>query len=166
MAFKSRSSLKILTYASIVQLSYVVLLIPLSLKNDKAFDGMLLLILNHAFTAPVLFLLQGKKRSGNIGKTLFFYQIASSIGLPLTLGFVGKWYLLLSLMQAQDTISMLLVIISSGASLFYYLRLWFVENDANASALTKRDIFASLVLTLLSLLLCVFSNKLIHWIGT
>ncbi len=164
VAFKSRGGIKILTYASIVQLSYVVLLIPLSLKSDKAFDGMLLLILNHAFTAPVLFLYQGKKRSSNIAKTLFFYQIASSIGLPLTLGFLAKWYLLLSLMEAKDIISMILVVISSGAALFYYLRLWFIEKDAILSKFTKRDVVASLILTLLSLLLCIFSNRLIIWI--
>jgi NADH-quinone oxidoreductase subunit N len=52
--------------------------------------------------------------------TLFLLSLA---GLPLTAGFIGKFYIIAAGVQAQLRLMLTLVVIGSGLGLYYYLRL-------------------------------------------
>jgi NADH-quinone oxidoreductase subunit N len=164
-AFKSKG-IKLLIVASIAQLSYMIFLIPLSIEHDHAFIAMIFLIFSHALSIPVLFLYQHRKQNNNISKILVFYNIANCIGLPFTLGFIAKWYLFVSVLESSYWYIFMLIVISSSVALLYYLRLWYDDEEKSQlfTSLDQKGTTASILLTLLSIILCVFSNNLINWI--
>ena len=124
-----------LAYSTVSQLSYITLatalLAPLSLK------GAVLHILAHGFGKITLFFAAGAIYTAS-NKTLvsqltgiarampwsmgaFAIGALSMIGIPPTVGFVSKWYLLLGTAQAEDYFAMAVLILSTLLSAAYFL---------------------------------------------
>jgi multicomponent Na+:H+ antiporter subunit D len=113
----SKDNLKArLAYSTVSQLSYIIL--GVALLSDRAIQGGLLHIANHAFAKITLFFCAGaiyvathKKNiseMSGLGRTMpwtfgaFSIAALSMIGAPPVAGFVSKWYLLLGAMDAKS----------------------------------------------------------------
>jgi multicomponent Na+:H+ antiporter subunit D len=123
----SKNNLKArLAYSTVSQLSYIIL--GAALLTDKAVQGGLIHIANHAFSKITLFFCAGaiyvaahKKdisEMSGLGRTMPFtfaaFAIASlsMIGAPPVAGFVTKWYLLMGAMDASQ-IGIVIVLLAS-----------------------------------------------------
>jgi len=123
----SKDNLKArLAYSTVSQLSYIIL--GVALLTPHAIDGVLIHIVNHAFSKITLFFCAGaiyiaahKKyisEMSGLGRTMPFtfgaFAVASlsMIGAPPVAGFVSKWYLLVGSMEAHQ-IGILLILIAS-----------------------------------------------------
>lgn len=124
-----------LAYSTISQLSYIILgaalLAPLSLV------GAVMHIIAHAFGKITLFFVAGSiyttshkthvSQLNGIGRAMpwtmgaFTLGALCMIGLPPTVGFVSKWYLLLGAIDAQSYVAVATLIISTVLNAAYLL---------------------------------------------
>ena len=139
-----------LAYSTVSQLSYVVMgvfiLAPLSLA------GAALHIAAHAFGKITLFFAAGSiytashkteiSQLNGIGWRMpwtmgaFSIGALSMIGIPPLAGFLSKWYLLLGAWQAEHTLAMLVIIISTLLNTAYFAPIiyaaWFRPADEHS----------------------------------
>ncbi len=124
-----------LAYSSVGQMGYVLL--GLSILNENALTGTMFHIFSHAFMKSCLFLAAGAiiwktgKRKisdlGGIGREMPFtmgcFSIAAlaMIGIPPLNGFLSKWTLGLGALDANATVYVLVLLISSLLNALYYL---------------------------------------------
>lgn len=128
---------KVLAFSSLAQIGYIIL--GISMANLYGLTAGIVHIANHAVTKGALFLAMGAitYQLGNstliefrgIGKRMPWTTLAfviaglSLIGVPLTAGFISKWYLVLALIEKQAWIMLAIVIIGSLLALIYIWRL-------------------------------------------
>ncbi|MCR3921799.1 MAG: monovalent cation/H+ antiporter subunit D family protein [Firmicutes bacterium] len=126
---------KMLAYSSIAQIGYVFL--GIGLANTNALTGGILHIFNHALMKSMLFLAAGTfiygtgtrkiKDLQGIGLTMPIPTLAFAIGafamvgVPLTNGFVSKWYLVLGSLDLGQPFFAAVVLFSSLLNGIYYL---------------------------------------------
>jgi len=55
--------------------------------------------------------------------TVFTAMLISLAGIPLTIGFIGKFYIFLSAVEGELWVLLLTLVVGSGIGLFYYLRI-------------------------------------------
>lgn len=130
---------RMLAYSSVSQIGYI--LMGIGLYDKLALQASLIHIFTHAVSKSALFMAVGVmalQRSGSrladlrgIGKTMpltsltFVIAGLSLIGIPLTGGFISKWYLLQALLQQQHYGLFGFVILSSLLAAVYVWK--FVE---------------------------------------
>ncbi len=103
---------------------------------------------------------------------IFSLALLSLVGLPLTVGFIGKFLLLLAGVQSRLWLLVVLLVINSAIGLFYYLRVIVAmyqrpeehPDQAAAPALSAMDAVALAALTLVLLGLGLYPGPLIHLI--
>ncbi len=107
---------------------------------------------------------------------LIIVAVLSLAGIPFTMGFIGKFYLLNVAVQARQWWLIAALIIGSGIGLFYYLRIIFVlfdkVNEKNNTkellpvpfTLTPAVNFSVIVFILLGVVLGVFPDLLGHFL--
>ncbi|MBS4031056.1 MAG: monovalent cation/H+ antiporter subunit D family protein [Clostridiales bacterium] len=126
---------KMLAYSSIAQIGYVFL--GVGLMSESALQGGILHIFNHAIMKSMLFLSAGaiiyatgtRKLSDlkGIGITLPVPTIAFSlgafamVGIPITNGFISKWYLALGSLDVGRPFFAAVILVSSLLNGIYYL---------------------------------------------
>ena len=132
----SQDNLKLrLAYSTISQLSYIILGVALSTPSGLL--GGMLHIANHAFSKITLFFCAGAiyvaTRKTNISEmaglakrmpwTMLAFTIGalSLIGVPLTAGFISKWYLVVGSMQADAIIILMVLLASTLLNAAYFL---------------------------------------------
>jgi len=136
LAIGQRDIRRMLAYSSIGQIGYIVL--GIALANKSSIIGSLIHILNHALMKGGLFLVVGAVvyKTGitdiddfkGLGKRMPFSMAAftigalSMVGVPLTVGFVSKWYLALGALQAGMWVFVPVILISSLLSAVYFWR--------------------------------------------
>lgn len=96
--------------------------------------------------------------------------LLSSAGIPLTIGFIGKFYLFVAGVKSALWLALLVLVISTGISLFYYLRLILIlfksEPDSHAGATADSiGISGDSALPLGSRWLLAGLGGLILWLG-
>jgi multicomponent Na+:H+ antiporter subunit D len=127
---------KMLAYSSISQVGYIVL--GIALLTPTGIKGSLLHILNHALMKGCLFLVVGAVvyRTGltsiedfkGLGKKMpvsmaaFTVAALSMIGVPLTVGFVSKWYLVLAAIETGLWPVVAVLLLSSLLMAVYFWR--------------------------------------------
>ncbi|WP_394132364.1 monovalent cation/H+ antiporter subunit D family protein [Shewanella maritima] len=127
----------VLAYSSVAQLGYMIL--GISLVSSLGLMAGLLHIFNHALMKGALFMAVGAVlyRTGSVdikafqglGKqmpwTMAAFSIAglSLIGVPLTAGFVSKWYLVTAALEQQDWVIAFLVLLGSLFAVIYIGRI-------------------------------------------
>ncbi|RJX21360.1 MAG: monovalent cation/H+ antiporter subunit D family protein [Desulforudis sp.] len=127
---------KMLAYSSIGQIGYITL--GIALMNEIAMTGSVVHILNHALMKGSLFLVVGAivYKTGithindfiGLGKkmpvTMAAFTIAalSMIGVPLTVGFVSKWYLAIGSLDAGMWYLIPVILLSSLLTAVYFWR--------------------------------------------
>jgi len=124
-----------LAYSTISQLSYIIF--GVALLSPQGLLGGVIHIVMHAFgkitlffCAGAIFVATGKKyisQMSGLGKKMpftfaaFFIGSLGVIGLPPSGGFYSKWNLIIGTLEAQQTIFMLVLLLSSFLNAFYFL---------------------------------------------
>ncbi|MBE0446928.1 MAG: monovalent cation/H+ antiporter subunit D family protein [Actinobacteria bacterium] len=128
---------RMLAYSSIGQIGYIVL--GAALANQTSMTGSLLHILNHGLMKGTLFLVVGvvvyklgiediaglKGMGKKMPFTMAAFTIAglSMIGVPLTVGFVSKWYLATGALSAGMWFIIPIILASSLMTAVYFWRI-------------------------------------------
>lgn len=124
-----------LAYSTISQLSYIIF--GVALLSPQGLLGGVIHIAMHAFgkitlffCAGAIYVATGKKyisQMSGLGKKMpftfaaFFIGALGVIGLPPTGGFYSKWNLILGTLEAQQSIFMVVLLVSSFLNAFYFL---------------------------------------------
>ena len=124
-----------LAYSTISQLSYIIF--GVALLSPQGLLGGVIHIVMHAFgkitlffCAGAIYVATGKKyisQMSGLGKKMpftfaaFFIGALGVIGLPPAGGFYSKWNLILGTLEAQQTIFMVVLLVSSFLNAFYFL---------------------------------------------
>ena len=127
---------RLLAYSSLAQIGYFVL--GLSLHNETALTGSLIHLFNHALMKGGLFMVVGcmvyRIGSANlddlagIGRRMPLTTLAfvvgglGMIGVPLTAGFISKWYLVLGALEADLWWVAVIVLFASLLAVVYIWR--------------------------------------------
>ena len=127
---------RILAYSSVAQIGYMVL--GLSLVSVDGLTASIIHLFNHAVMKGALFLAVGciayRQASFRIedfagmGRRMPWTMAAftagglSLIGIPLTAGFISKWYLILAALAADEPLIAALIVISSLLAVIYIWR--------------------------------------------
>ena len=127
---------KLLAYSSVAQIGYMLL--GISLANATGLTATLLHLFNHALMKGGLFLILGaiaytisSTRIDDVrglGKAMpltmaaFVVGALSLIGVPLTVGFISKWYLILATLEKGYWPLTVIILISSLIAVVYMWR--------------------------------------------
>ena len=127
---------RMLAYSSVAQIGYMVL--GLSLVTVDGVTASIIHLFNHAVMKGALFLAIGciayRQASFRIedfagmGRRMPWTMAAftagglSLIGIPLTAGFISKWYLILAALAADEPVIAALIVISSLLAVIYVWR--------------------------------------------
>jgi multicomponent Na+:H+ antiporter subunit D len=161
----------VLAYSSVAQIGYMVL--GISLVSAAGLMAGLLHIFNHALMKGALFMAVGAVfyRVGSVditafnglGKKMPWTMAAfaaaglSIIGVPLTVGFVSKWYLVTAALEQNDWIVAALVLVGSLLAVIYIGRIleaaYFKDADESAS-----DVKEVPILMLIPMWILVLAN--------
>ena len=178
---------KRLAYSSVSQLSYI--LVGLALLTKVSFLGALIHVVAHMLIKVCLFLFAGETiykfhaskadELKGIGKIMpistWCYTIASLglIGIPLTAGFVSKWYLAIGSVESNVTVFSWLVpvvllisaILTAGYLLPITFNGFFVGKEKyERNEASKIMYIPMIVLAVLILLVGIFNQPLIDFI--
>ncbi len=165
----------LVAFSSVSHMGFVML--GLFALNTQALEGSVIQMINHGISTGALFLLVGMiyerrhtrliSEFGGLAKvmpvfsTIFLIVILSSIGLPLTNGFVGEFLILLGLFKVNATYAILAatgIILSACYMLWMYQRVIFgkLTNPKNEKLL---DLSLREKVILIPLVVLIF------WIG-
>ncbi|RVU86677.1 monovalent cation/H+ antiporter subunit D family protein [Leucothrix sargassi] len=146
---------RLLAYSSVAQIGYMLL--GISLVNVTGLTGTLLHLFNHALMKGGLFLTLGAvayqigntrvKSVAGLGQAMPFTMGAfvvgalSLIGVPLTVGFISKWYLILATLEKGYWPLTVLILISSLIAVVYTWRIieiaYFQDRPKDAPPVTE-----------------------------
>lgn len=163
----------VLAYSSVAQIGYMIL--GISLVSSVGLMAGLLHIFNHALMKGALFMAVGAVllRTGSVdikafqglGKqmpwTMAAFTIAglSIIGVPLTAGFVSKWYLVTAALEQQHWIIAILVLLGSLLAIVYIGRILEAAYFKEPSELTAgKEIKEAPLLMLVPMWVLVIAN--------
>ncbi len=171
LAIGQKDIRRMLAYSSIGQIGYIVF--GIALANKLSIIGSLIHILNHALMKGGLFLVVGSivYKTGitniddlkGLGKKMPFSMAAftigafSMVGVPLTVGFVSKWYLALGALQAGKWVFVLVILISSLLSAIYFGRVInniYFKDDGGGHTTKIDDAPAGMLVPTLTLASC------------
>jgi multicomponent Na+:H+ antiporter subunit D len=132
-AIKQDSLKRLLAYSSIAQIGYMVL--GIALITELGLAASLIHIFNHAFIKVGLFLavttiiysyntdsierLAGMAKTSPLTFVLFLISGLSIIGVPLTSGFISKWYLIKASLEAGYWMLVPVIVFSSVLAIIY-----------------------------------------------
>lgn len=124
-----------LAYSTISQLSYIVL--GVALLSPAGITGGIVHITNHAFAKITLFFCAGSiyvashktniSEMDGIGRKMPFTMVAFAIGVltmvgvPLSGGFITKWYLVVGSMQAESLVILFVLLTSTVLNGAYFI---------------------------------------------
>ncbi len=168
---------KRLAYSSVSQISYVLL--GVFLLNEVGFTGALLQVVFHATAKTLLFLVAGAiifkthhtKTSeiiglGNKHKDIFIFLLIgglSLVGIPLTGGFVSKWYLAEGALLLDNGVYAVLIIMISALLTAVYLftpvtKAFFIPKSEMIQGKDKLDNLMLIPMITLSVIIIVFGT--------
>jgi multicomponent Na+:H+ antiporter subunit D len=126
---------KMLAYSSVAQIGYVFM--GFAIVDPSALTGGILHVFNHAMMKAMLFLAAGAfiyctgvRRLSDlkgIGHTMpiptaaFTIGALAMVGIPLTNGFISKWYLVLGALHGGQPVYAAVILLSSLLNGVYYL---------------------------------------------
>ena len=163
----------VLAYSSVAQIGYMIL--GISLVTSAGLMAGLLHIFNHALMKGALFMAVGAVllRTGSvdikafqgIGKQMPFTMAAftiaglSIIGVPLTAGFVSKWYLVTAALEQQHWLVAFIVLVGSLLAVVYIGRILEAAYLKKPSAITAdKTIKEAPLLMLIPMWILVLAN--------
>jgi multicomponent Na+:H+ antiporter subunit D len=146
---------RLLAFSSVAQLGYMTL--ALGLATETGLVATIVHLSNHALSKGLLFLcvgavvlrvggsrvddFNGVAKQMPLTMAAFVLGGFSLIGMPLTAGFISKWYLLQALLEEGHIALVIVLLISSLLAIVYIWRVveaaYFKERDAKAKKLTE-----------------------------
>ena len=152
VAIRQQDVKRIFAFSSIAQIGYLV--VGIGLGNTTGLQASLIHLFNHALMKTALFIALaaivyriGSSKLADfrgLGHTMPFTMAGlligalSLIGVPLTVGFISKWYLVLAALEAGLWPVAALVLIASFMALFYLWKIvevaYFERSDATEPA--------------------------------
>ncbi|WP_436927316.1 proton-conducting transporter transmembrane domain-containing protein [Halosimplex amylolyticum] len=137
LAFRSSDVRRLLAYSSVAQMGIVA--VGIGLVNPTGFVGVVVHLVGHAVTKGGFYLAAGALAAGYGVRTVDDYAGLAGrapllsgavavfalglVGLPPTVGFAGKLYVLLAAAEGGATVAAAVVLASTLASLAYFGRL-------------------------------------------
>lgn len=170
---------RMLAYSSIAQAGFMMLAIH-SLSTD-AREGLILYAAAYSLATIGIFsvLIKMKdqsfegfngfaKQHPTIAATLVVF-ILSLAGIPLTAGFISKFYMLKATIGAGSIGLAIFAVLMAAVSVYYYFRLiqsmYFKEGHHTvALVMNSRFQFTLIILAIVTLLLGIFPELLTHWL--
>lgn len=175
---------RLLAWSSIAQMGYIVL--GLSLASTTGLTAAILHILNHAVLKAALFMAVGiifwQTRSSQLaefagmGRRMpwaagaFVVAGLGLIGMPLTAGFISKWYLLTAVLETGHWVYAVAVLVSSLLAIIYIARvvetLYFrtpAESEQAATAPPLSMTLATWAMVLVGLFLGTYSTPAVKY---
>ncbi len=156
---------RILAYSSVAQIGYMTL--GVSLTNVSGLTATVVHLFNHALMKGALFLALGCvayrlgsvdiRHLGGLGKSMPWTMAAfvagglSLIGVPLTAGFISKWYLIAGALERGWWPVAVLVLLTSLLAVVYVWRVVETAYFKRASGVAPAEAPASLLLPTLAL---------------
>lgn len=152
MAVRQRDIKRMLAHSTVAGLGYIA--IGIGLANPLALTGAILHILGHAVMKSAMFLAVGGVLGATGAKALanwrglgprmpwtmagFTIAAVSMVGLPPTIGFLSKWFLITGALDADAPVVAIVIAAASVLTLVYLLRvveaIWFGEPRDEATA--------------------------------
>jgi multicomponent Na+:H+ antiporter subunit D len=133
VAIFERDVKRLLAYSSLAQIGYMVL--GLSFASKNGLTGGIVHLFNHAMTKSALFLalaavmlrigstqlddMRGLGKRMPLTMAAFVVAGLSLIGVPLTAGFISKWYLVLAALESGRWPIAVLILLSSLLAVIY-----------------------------------------------
>jgi multicomponent Na+:H+ antiporter subunit D len=165
-AIKQDSLKRLLAYSSIAQIGYMIL--GIALITELGLAASLIHIFNHAFIKVGLFLavtaiiysygtdsiecLAGMAKTSPFTFVLFLISGLSIIGVPLTSGFISKWYLIKASLEAGYWALVVIIVFSSVLAIIYIGRVietaYFKPETKNTASLNNKKMPHLLFLSL------------------
>ena len=165
-AIKQDSLKRLLAYSSIAQIGYMIL--GIALITELGLAASLIHIFNHAFIKVGLFLavtaiiysygtdsiecLAGMAKTSPFTFVLFLISGLSIIGVPLTSGFISKWYLIKASLEAGYWALVVIIVFSSVLAIIYIGRVieaaYFKPEATNTAVLNNKKMPYLLFLSL------------------
>lgn len=179
LAVQQKNVKRILAYSSIAHLGYLlVAFIPGSVMSIKAVSFYLIAYFITTLTAfGIVTILSNKETDAEniesyralfwqnpVLACVFSSALLSLAGIPLTVGFVGKFYILAAGLQGGFWITALILVISSVIGLYYYLRIITTMFAGQKSILPKEE-KANPVFYMVSIITLSVLSLLIIWLG-
>lgn len=178
LAIKQQQLKRLFGYSSIAHMGYLLIVIMLSTSKSEAFAWQTALFYLSAYVIASLsiFLIVQLSQQHNNESTmtiehwrgLFWHQPAMAVlviisvlsfaGIPLTMGFIGKFYLLAHATKEQLWLAASALIAGSGIALVYYLRVIFTlfERKETEETPSRLTVPARVLVVLLTLSTLVF----------
>ncbi len=173
VAVFQRNVKRMLAYSSVAQIGYMTL--GISFASVNGLTATIVHLFNHAAMKGALFLalacvfyrlgavdldsLRGLGRRMPLTMAAFVAAGLSLVGIPLTVGFISKWYLVVAAIESGLWPIAVLVLVSSLLALVYVWRVvevaYFREPDADAPAVAEAPA-ALLVPTLVLAAACLY----------
>ena len=101
--------------------------------------------------------------------TFFSAMLLSLAGIPLTVGFIGKFYIFAAGVESELWTLLAAVVVGSGIGLFYYLRIIFTMTKQTESSeeieIPVSGGWALATITLLLLVLGVYPTPIVEWVA-
>ena len=136
MAISQKNVKRLLAYSSIAQIGYIML--GISFATVTGLSGGIVHLFNHALIKCCLFMVMGCvffrinstdiKDMAGLGKRMPFTMAAfvigglSLIGVPSTVGFISKWYLMQAAFEAGSWVIAIMIPLSSLLAVVYIWR--------------------------------------------
>src|SRR6185503_16534811 len=169
---------RMLAYSSIAQAGFMML--SLFAMNADAKEGLLLYVTAYSFATIGIFAVLIKMKDYTFDgfngfakhqpllaatTTIFLLSLA---GIPLTGGFLSKFYMLKAAMGTGKHMWLVIfAILMAAVSVYYYFRIiqamYFKEGDAQPLEITPVFKWTLVVLAVLVILLGIFPNLLLSW---
>ena len=170
---------RMLAYSSISQAGFMVLAVYA--LNDDAREGLILYAAAYSLATIGIFGLLGKmddysfegfngfaKQQPVLAATMVTFLL-SLAGIPLTAGFLSKFYMLRATISSGGTWLAVFAVLMAAVSVYYYFRLiqamYFKEGNGNiAVQLSSSFKYTMIVIAAITVLLGIFPNLLINWL--
>ena len=170
---------RMLAYSSIAQAGFMML--SLYAMNAEAKEGLMLYVAAYSFATigifAVLIKMSDYTFDGFNGfakhqpllaatTTIFLLSLA---GIPLTAGFLSKFYMLKAALGTGKHLWLVIVaVLMAAVSVYYYFRviqaMYFKEGEAQPMEVSKPFKWTLVVLAALIILLGIFPNLLLSWL--
>jgi NADH-quinone oxidoreductase subunit N len=170
---------RMLAYSSIAQAGFMLL--SVYAMNTEAKEGLLLYTAAYSLATIGIFAVLIKMNDYTFDgfngfakqqpllaatTTIFLLSLA---GIPLTAGFISKFYMLKAALSAGKNLWLVIfAVLMAAVSVYYYFRviqaMYFKEGNPGPISVTPAFRYTLVVLAVLILLLGVFPNLLINWL--
>jgi NADH-quinone oxidoreductase subunit N len=170
---------RMLAYSSIAQAGFMMM--ALLALNGSSMEGIMLYVAAYSLSTIGLFAILVKMKDYTFdgfngfakhqpllaGAAVVF--LLSLAGIPLTAGFLAKFYMLKSVMQTGNFLWLVIfAVLMAAVSVYYYFRviqaMYFKVGEAQAIEINSSFKWTILFLAILVILLGIFPQLLLHWI--